>query len=55
MAKFTVYYEEGGNYSAKASLEIEAETKEEALQKVRDMPRVEGLAYDYEPLDCEVF
>lgn len=55
MAKFTVYYEEGGHYSAKVSLEIEAKTKEEALQKVRDMPSIEGLTYNYEPQDNEVF
>lgn len=55
MAKFTVYYEEGGNYSGKTSLEIEAETKEEAIQKVKDMPSMDGLTYDYEPLDSEVF
>ncbi len=55
MTKFTVHYEEGGHYSARATLQIEAESQEEAIQKVKEMSSIEGLIYDYEPQDNDAY
>lgn len=57
MTKFSMYYEEGGNYTAKAGLEIEAATKEEAKEKFRKLiedGQVE-FVYSYEESDSAIY
>lgn len=54
MTMFTVNYEEGGTYKASMYFEIEAESKEAAIEKAREM-RKNDLQYDHESQDSEYY
>lgn len=60
MEKFTIYYEESGQYTTKTSVEVEAETREKAIEIVETMKeagKLRGLTphYEYERADTEIF
>lgn len=58
METFAVKYVEGGTYTAKGVVTVEAETKEAALKLVENMGKageIGNLNFDYERIDCETY
>lgn len=58
MQKFKLTYEAGGTYTEKGSFEIEAESKEAAIQILKDWrenDQLGDLRRDYEEADYEIY
>lgn len=56
--KFEISYESEGTYKADCKIEVEAETRDEALEKVKEMRRKGELPepeYDYEEAGWGVY